>query len=313
MIEIVLRVVLAGVLAAAALSKLASPSSSRAALATFGFAEGPVRGLAWGALIALELGLAAAVALGSEPASYGAAALMLLLAAVMIAALLRGQAGAPCACFGSRSRVSALGVARNLLLAAAFAAVASVGSLELTTDQWLGIGLGVALVACAGLAIGVLALAREVGMLRLRLGSAGALEIAGEGPELGATAPELLARIPLEGARIGLAVFTSEGCSMCRSLEPAIQSLAREPEVAVGVFDEVAEADLWRGLRIPGSPFAVALDRDGAVLAKGTFNNLAQLESVIATAERRRVGGIEANGEADGGIREAVDRVPAGA
>jgi uncharacterized membrane protein YphA (DoxX/SURF4 family) len=313
MIEIVLRVVLAGVLAAAALSKLASPSSSRAALASFGFAEGPVRSLAWGTLIALELGLAAAVALGSEPASYGAAALMLLLAAVMIAALLRGQAGAPCACFGSHSRVSALGVARNLLLAAAFAAVPTVGSPELSTDQWLGIGLGIALVACAGLAIAVLALAREVGMLRLRLGSAGALEIAGEGPELGATAPELLARIPLEGARTGLAVFTSAGCSMCRSLEPAIKSLAREPEVAVGVFDEVAEAGLWGGLGIPGSPFAVALDRDGSVLAKGTFNNLAQLESVIATAERRRVGGIEADGEADGGIREAVDRVPAGA
>ena len=32
----------------------------------------------------------------------------------------------------------------------------------------------------------------------------------------------------------------------------------------------------------------MALDLDGTVLAKGTFNNLAQLESVLATAERRR-------------------------
>jgi hypothetical protein len=31
----------------------------------------------------------------------------------------------------------------------------------------------------------------------------------------------------------------------------------------------------------------VALDLTGVALAKGTFNNLAQLESVIATAERR--------------------------
>jgi hypothetical protein len=311
MIEIVFRVVLAGVLAVAALSKLASPSSSRAALASFGFAEGALRRIAWGLLIALELGLAGGVALGSESAAYGAAALMLLLAAVIAGALLRGQAGAPCACFGARSRVSGLGVARNLVLAAAFAALPSVPSIEPSTDQWLGIGLGLALAACAGLTVAVLALAREVGMLRLRLGSTSALEVTGEGPELGVPAPELVARIPLDRARTALAVFTSEGCQMCRSLEPAIQSLAREPEVAVGVFDEVADAALWRGLAIPGSPFAIALDRDGTVLAKGTFNNLAQLESVIATAERRRAEGTEAN--ADGGIREALDRVPAGA
>jgi hypothetical protein len=313
MFEIVFRVVLAGVLAVAALSKLASPAASRSAMASFGFGAGPVRDLAWGLLIAVELGLAAGVALGSEPAAYGAAALMLLLAAVIAGALLRGQAGAPCACFGARSRVSGLGVARNVVLAAAFAAVPSVPSIELSTDGWLAVGLGLALGACAALGIAVLALAREVGMLRLRVGSTGALEVSGEGPELGAAAPELLARIPLARARVALAVFTSEGCAMCRTLEPAIASLANEPEVALGVFDEVAEAALWRALGIPGSPFAVALDREGAVLAKGTFNNLAQLESVIATAERRQAGGIEADGGADGGIREALDRVPAGA
>ena len=59
----------------------------------------------------------------------------------------------------------------------------------------------------------------------------------------------------------------------------------------VAVFDEVAEAELWRSLDIPGSPFALALDREGTVLAKGTFNNLAQLESVLATAARRESAG----------------------
>ena len=39
---------------------------------------------------------------------------------------------------------------------------------------------------------------------------------------------------------------------------------------------------------VPGSPFAVAIGGDGTVLAKGTFNTGAQLESVLATAERRR-------------------------
>ena len=84
-------------------------------------------------------------------------------------------------------------------------------------------------------------------------------------------------------------MFTSEGCGICRTLEPAIDNVARDPRVAVAVFDEVAEAEIWRLLAIPGSPFALALDRQGTVLAKGTFNNLAQLESVLATAERRGV------------------------
>jgi hypothetical protein len=64
------------------------------------------------------------------------------------------------------------------------------------------------------------------------------------------------------------------------------------------VFDEVRDADAWREADAPGSPFAVAIGLDGTVLAKGTFNNLAQLESVLATAERRRAerSAIEAAG-----------------
>ena len=127
-------------------------------------------------------------------------------------------------------------------------------------------------------------------MLRLRLGPAAALEIPEEGPELGAPV-DLIDRFE-RGAEseLALAVFTSEGCHVCRGLEPAIESLAGDPAVAVEVFDEVAEAEVWSDLAIPGSPFAIALGPDGAVLAKGTFNNLAQLESVLATAERRRAG-----------------------
>ena len=53
-------------------------------------------------------------------------------------------------------------------------------------------------------------------------------------------------------------------------------------------FDEVEHADAWAAADVPGSPFAVALDADGTVLAKGTFNTGAQLESVLAAAERRR-------------------------
>jgi hypothetical protein len=314
MIEIVVRLVLAGVLAGAALAKLASPGASRAALGTFGFSGGWLRDLAWGGLIALELGLAAGVAAGSEAAAYGAAAVMALFAALMAAALARGRAGAPCACFGARSKVSGIAVVRNLALAAGFAALPFVPPEEPSTEAWLGIGVGVALLACVALAVTVLALAREVGMLRLRLGTQGALEIPEEGPELGSGVPELAERLPLDGERIALAVFSSEGCHICQTLAPAVESLRRDPLIAVGVFDEVAEAELWRELGVPGSPFAVALDASGAVLAKGTFNSLAQLESVVATAERRRAGD-EPLGPDDAGdyLRKAVDRVPTGA
>jgi Methylamine utilisation protein MauE len=287
MLEIIVRVGLGLVLAGAALAKLARPRESIAALASFGFEGGPLRPIAWASLIAIELGLGIAVALGSDPAAFVASALMLLFAAATAGAILRGRAGAPCPCLGPRSRVSWLGVLRDLGLAAAFGLVPLIDSVELGTDAWLGVGIGVALIACAALAVAVLALAREVGMLRLQLGTQGALEIEGEGPEIGSRAAELARRIGRNGADLGLAVFTSEGCHLCQTLAPAIDSVARDPRVAVARFDEVAEAELWRSLRIPGSPFALALDREGRVLAKGTFNNLAQLESVLATAERR--------------------------
>jgi hypothetical protein len=287
MLEILLRVALGIVLAGAALAKLAAPRASIAALGSFGFGDGPQRPIAWATLIAVELALAVAVALGSDTAAYAAAGLMALFAALTIAALLRGRAGAPCACFGPRSTVSWLGVLRNAALAAAFAFLPSVDSVSIGTQGWLAIGIGVALLACAALTVAVLALAREVGMLRLQLGTQGALEISGEGPEIGSTATALSARIGQNGAEYGLAVFTSEGCGICQTLSPAIENVAKDPRVAVGVFDEVGEAELWRTLEIPGSPFALALDREGTVLAKGTFNSLAQLESVLATAARR--------------------------
>src|SRR5262249_36014895 len=293
--ETLLRVVLGLVLAGAAFAKLTSPRSSIAALETFGFGDEPLRPIAWASLIGVELGLAVAVAFGSDGAAYAAAALMLLFAALTVAALLRGRAGAPCACFGPKSTVSWLGVARNLALALCFALVPSVNSLS--ADAWLAVGVGVALVACAALAVAVLALAREVGMLRLQLGTQGALEIAGEGPEIGSRAAELTGRLEMKNEGFGLAVFTSEGCHVCQTLGPAIENVGRDPLVAVRTFDEVAEAEVWRSLEVPGSPFAIALRPDGTVLAKGTFNNLAQLESVLATAERRSKQGVSPSGD----------------
>ena len=142
-------------------------------------------------------------------------------------------------------------------------------------------------IVIAALGIAVLALAREVGMLRLSLDPRGALEIAHEGPEIGARSA-LAEHFELHAGRIALAVFSSEGCQMCRALAPAVASFGRDPRVELREFDEVRDADAWTAADIPGSPFAVALDADGTVLAKGTFNTAGQLESVLGAAERRR-------------------------
>jgi Methylamine utilisation protein MauE len=119
-LELGARLVLGGMLAAASLAKLASLASSRSSLASFGIADPRARRVAWPALIVAELALAAGVIAGLESAAIGAAALMLIFAATVAGAILRGRTGRPCACFGARSTVGWRAVLRNLALAAAF-------------------------------------------------------------------------------------------------------------------------------------------------------------------------------------------------
>jgi hypothetical protein len=288
MLEVAVRLILAGVLAVGVVGKLASPRTTRAAMATFGFGGTVGQWVAWSTALAAELALAGGVAAGSDTAAYAAAGLMLLFAATLGSALLAGKAGAPCACFGARSTVSGLSIARNLGLAAAFAALPALPSRSLSTDEWLTLGLLVALLVCVALTVAVLALAREVGMLRLRLGPAAALEVSHEGPKVGERSA-LVDTFDLgPDKEFALAVFTSVGCRACRALAPAVDALATEPWLAVRRFEEDADSEVWEALAIPGAPYAIAFEPAGRVMAKGTFNNLAQLESIVATAARRR-------------------------
>ena len=243
------------------------------------------------------------VAAGVEEAYYAAAALMVLFALLMVGAILAGRAGASCACFGANSRLGWPAVGRNLVMALAFLSLPALPGGELSTDEWLALGLVIALLGLAGLGVAVLALAREVGLLRLRLGPAAdsALEIPEEGPPLGERVPPVVQ--PDRGGEIWskpgdgratsaeslrLAVFLSEGCHICRSLEPQVRAFIRDPMINGHLFDEVADSDVWQAFSVPGSPYAVACDSDGTALAKGSFNTVAQLESVLAAAERRR-------------------------
>ena len=117
-----------------------------------------------------------------------------------------------------------------------------------------------------------------------------ALEIPGEGPELGSS--QAWGGLVQSGRRapLGLAVFTSDGCPLCAQVAPAVAHVAGDPLLAVRIFDEHGDAAVWREAEVPGSPYAIALSDAGTVLAKGTFNSLAQLESVLATARFREQG-----------------------
>jgi methylamine dehydrogenase accessory protein MauD len=163
------------------------------------------------------------------------------------------------------------------------------------------------------LSILLLALARQVGVLHLRLGPRGALEIDEEGPPLG-EAPEPTDARALDGTEVTiggpgepqLLFFVSPGCPVCRqvlpSLAPAARAARMTPLAVVDVEERaardayehspptvrmVASPELTERYAIPGTPYAVVLDAIGVVRAKGTVNNLEQIEGLVDTARRR--------------------------
>ncbi|HZA19975.1 MAG TPA: methylamine dehydrogenase accessory protein MauD [Actinomycetota bacterium] len=163
------------------------------------------------------------------------------------------------------------------------------------------------------LSVIVVALARQVGTLHLRLGPRGALEMDDEGPPIGE------APVPLETpdekgreVRIGgpgtgqLLLFVSPNCMVCDQVLPALRAVASatdlEPYVLTdAVADDVqtliakspgapivSSPEAARLYEVPGTPYAVVLDELGVVRAKGTVNNLEQVEGLVDTARRRK-------------------------
>ena len=123
MLALALRVATAAVLASSAALKLAAPRASRSALSTYGVRRPGGQWLLWSLLIVLEAGLAGGVAAGLDPAAYAGATLQLVFAGALSTLLVSGSGGAPCGCFGARSRVRWRAVARNLVLAGALLAI----------------------------------------------------------------------------------------------------------------------------------------------------------------------------------------------
>jgi len=284
---------LALALGASAGAKAWRSRRAAAALATYGVRGAAGQRAALWLLVAGELAIAAALVAGLGWALAAAAGLFALFALTTSAALLAGRGGRPCACFGGSSRLGW----STPLRAVAPALLAVAGALgwfpqgPSNYDRWLTLGLSLSVAAISALAVAVLALAREVGVLRLSAGAArGALEIESEGPGLGEAQPWAQAIEVGPRTLLRLAVFSSDGCPLCGQVAPAVEHVTGDPLLAVRSFDEHRDAGVWMAAAVPGSPYAVALSLDGVALAKGTFNGLGQLESVLATARARERG-----------------------
>ncbi|WP_353199264.1 methylamine utilization protein MauD [Sandarakinorhabdus sp.] len=166
------------------------------------------------------------------------------------------------------------------------------------------------------IALGVagLALARQVGVLHVRVAPAGALD-ANRGPAVGDVAPPL-AVTTLDGrpytvggvsatASLRLLMFVSAQCPMCKSLIPVAKSFAAAERISlVFVGDDtpaiqqslvtaqgldaypfINSDEVGRLFEVDKLPHAVLMDGAGKILAKGLVNSREHLESLIVSHE----------------------------
>lgn len=163
-----------------------------------------------------------------------------------------------------------------------------------------------------GLGVAVLALTRQVGILHERVAPAGALSVQ-RGPAVGEQGP-MLALMDLAGqpVRIGgedplgqrtLLFFLSSSCPVCKTLLPTLRRIVAEerPQVRLvlasdgepaehegflreqGLAREGYVLSMELGLRfeVAKIPYAVLIDEQGVVRAKGIVNTREHLESLF--------------------------------
>lgn len=163
------------------------------------------------------------------------------------------------------------------------------------------------------LALVVLALARQVGILHERVAPAGALQPT-EGPKVGELTESMALRdlhgnaVTIGGAdadgRATLVLFISPTCPVCKSLVPTAKSLARKesprlrlvfasdgdrPEEHVAYAEDLQLDDypyvlsqaLGMSYHVSKLPFALLIGADGSLQSKGLVNTREHLESLV--------------------------------
>lgn len=183
-------------------------------------------------------------------------------------------------------------------------------------DGWWALSYLILWVLVVALCLIVVALARQIGTLHMRLGPTGALEMDDEGPQLGAPAAQIPANDTtgaplLVGAASQLLMFVSPGCHVCEQVLPSVKAVAEAGKLAPIVVTDVDEEEtaltfrnrrvgapvvpgvaLTQAYEVPGTPYVVVTDGSGVIAAKGTVNNLEQIEGLIDSARRRPPDGI---------------------
>lgn len=164
------------------------------------------------------------------------------------------------------------------------------------------------------LAFTVLALARQIGVLHERVAPAGAL-LNGSGPGVGEPSPKLEVQAlagnavtvggSLAAGRALLMLFVSPTCPICKVLIPVAQDFTKTERLEVlFVGDGDAEEqkklvtrfgidagrfvngpEIGLAYRVDKLPYAVLLDNEGLISAKGLVNSREHLESLIIAKE----------------------------
>ena len=181
----------------------------------------------------------------------------------------------------------------------------------------LSIVVGLLVVGVVFLALMVLALAREIGRIQVRLGPIGA-RATESGPTAGTAAPVIAGLTdhrgrahtiggPRSDGRSTLLMFTSPTCVVCKSLLPSLRTLARternldivlvsdgEPHeheefLATSTLGPdlsyVISAETGIRYRAGVTPYGVLLDAAGVVRSKGLCNHEHQVESLLNAAD----------------------------
>lgn len=168
------------------------------------------------------------------------------------------------------------------------------------------------------LSLVVFALARQIGVLHDRIAPTGALMLA-KGLTVGEAAPIVAVRdmdgqsrqvgAPREDGRSTLVMFVSPTCPVCKTLLPVLKSSAKSEHSWLDILlasdgEGTAHAEfrqkhglaplpyilsppLGIAYQINRLPYAVLLDEQGTVLARGLINSREHLESLF---EAKRLG-----------------------
>lgn len=171
-------------------------------------------------------------------------------------------------------------------------------------------------VAVIGMAIIIVALVRQIGVLHERVAPAGALMVK-QGPKVGESSPVLeLKDLSGRDMKIGgvsprgrstLIFYLSPSCPVCKTLLPAIKSSRRSERTWLDFifasdgdlqaqhkfvekhdlrdFPYVVSTELGITFQVGKLPYAVLIDEQGVIRSKGLVNSREHLESMFEAKE----------------------------